>query len=324
MSQLASDRDNGPVVSVVIPCYNQARYLDQAIDSLLAQTYRHVEIIVVDDGSPDNTHEVAARYGDRVRYVRKENFGLPAAVNTGILHATGEFLIYLDADDYLWPDMIARLVNAAQEHPGAAVYHGDCQYVDSNRNEMSWRRTRSLPDDAFHHLLKGNYFACHCLIFRRSILANAGLFDPTLRSNEDWDLWIRIALAGGKFVSVPGAVGCYRQYPGSMSKNYERMWLTGLDVLRKNQRLHGNCPLCREAAAQGRRTLREGQFGNLWYDMRACQTARDRWAFLGRALRLIRRDPALLRLFLREPVLRLRVRYGKRVKRLLRRIPAAR
>ena len=96
----ADERAEAALVSVVIPCYNQAHFLGEAIESVLAQTYPHLEIVVVDDGSTDNTGEVAARYPG-VRYVRQENQGLAAARNTGLRHSSGDYLVFLDADDRL-------------------------------------------------------------------------------------------------------------------------------------------------------------------------------------------------------------------------------
>ena len=99
------ERAGAALVSVVIPCYNQAHFLGEAIESVLAQTYPHREIVVVDDGSPDNTREVASRYPG-VRYVRQENQGLAAARNTGLRHSSGSYLVFLDADDRLLPEAL--------------------------------------------------------------------------------------------------------------------------------------------------------------------------------------------------------------------------
>ena len=98
----------GPWVDVIIPCYNQGRFLTTAVDSVLAQSYPHVGVIVVDDGSTDDTPAVAARYGDRIRYLRKENAGLSAARNTGLLVARGEWVLFLDSDDTLPREMVAQ------------------------------------------------------------------------------------------------------------------------------------------------------------------------------------------------------------------------
>src|SRR5262249_54531372 len=99
-------RMDEPRVDVIIPCYNQGRFLAQAVASVLAQTYPHVGAVVVDDGSTDDTPEVAARYGHRIRYVRKPNAGLGAARNSGLLEASADFVLFMDSDDFLRPDTI--------------------------------------------------------------------------------------------------------------------------------------------------------------------------------------------------------------------------
>src|SRR5438445_3459559 len=104
-------------VYVIIPCYQQGQFLGQAIDSILAQTCPHVGVIVVDDGSPDQSAEVAAGYGDRIRYIRKENGGVSAARNTGLLEARAEFVLFMDGDDYLQPDALERHIEAVRANP---------------------------------------------------------------------------------------------------------------------------------------------------------------------------------------------------------------
>src|SRR5918997_500688 len=107
------------LVSVVIPCYNQAHFLGEAIESVLSQTYPHFEVVVVDDGSTDNTQEVAARYPG-VRYIRQENQGLAGARNAGIRRSNGSFLVFLDADDRLLPRALEAGLKALKEHPECA------------------------------------------------------------------------------------------------------------------------------------------------------------------------------------------------------------
>ncbi len=119
----------GPaLVSVVIPCYNQAHFLGEAIESVLAQSYPHLEIVVVDDGSPDNTEEVAARYPG-VRYVRQENQGLAAARNTGLRHSRGDYLVFLDADDRLLPEAVEAGLEHLHAHPECAFAFGKWRLI---------------------------------------------------------------------------------------------------------------------------------------------------------------------------------------------------
>ena len=117
-----------PLVSVVIPCYEQARFLSEAIESVLAQTYPHFEVVVVDDGSADNASEVAARYPG-VRCVRQENRGLAEARNTGIRRTNGSFMVFLDADDRLLPDALEAGLGCFEEHPECALVYGHCSFM---------------------------------------------------------------------------------------------------------------------------------------------------------------------------------------------------
>ena len=126
---------NQPLVSVVIPCFNHGRFLPEAIESVLAQTYPWIEILVVDDGSTDNTREVAAQY-PHVRYVYQHNQGLSAARNTGIRHSTGDFLVFLDADDLLYPGAIACNVGYMQEQQDAAFVSGAHDVVSVDKKKL--------------------------------------------------------------------------------------------------------------------------------------------------------------------------------------------
>ncbi len=119
------------LVSVVIPCYNQSNFLGEAIESVLAQTYRHFEIIVIDDGSPDNTAEVAVRYPD-VRYIRQENQGLSGARNTGFRESQGKYLVFLDADDRLLPGALQAGINCLHIHPECAFVSGHHRYIKAD------------------------------------------------------------------------------------------------------------------------------------------------------------------------------------------------
>jgi glycosyltransferase involved in cell wall biosynthesis len=300
-----------PRVDVIIPCYNQGHFLSEALDSVLTQSYPHVGAIVVDDGSTDNTPQVAARYGDRIRYVRKENAGLSAARNTGLLEADAEFVLFLDSDDALRPDMLARLMEAARSAPGAAVYHGSWQTVDVAGRPLSGVEKVPLSADAFHDLLVDNRFPCHAPAVRRAAFASAGLFDVSLRSCEDWDMWLRLAASGGTFVAVPEAVAIYRHSPGSMSKNRDRMWQMGRAVLRRSATYHGRCALCRRAVRQGLARLRHRYFEFLIGDLYARKAQGGIPASIAKAAREVARDPGLAGLLLREVMPYLRGAHAK-------------
>jgi glycosyltransferase involved in cell wall biosynthesis len=235
-----------PAVDIVIPCFNQGRFLSDAVESALGQTYPHLQVTVIDDGSTDDTPVVAGKFGNRIRYLRKANGGLSAARNTGIDATNGDFVVFLDADDYLHHDTVRRYIEAAQQQPSASVIYGDYRFVDEGRLEI-WRDGGvDLGDDAYHSLLAGLVPPCHAMTFRRSAIVNAGGFDTSIRWHEDLDLWLRIAAAGHRFgrVDFPGAF--YRKYPGTMTRQFLEMAQWGLVVLSRTRQYHPDCPVCRD------------------------------------------------------------------------------
>ncbi|MBD3883999.1 glycosyltransferase [Phormidium tenue FACHB-886] len=185
-------------VSVIIPCYNSDRFLAEAIDSVLRQTYPAAEIIVVDDGSTDQTREIAARY-PAVKYLYQHNQGVSAARNVGLNVSQGDYLVFLDHDDRLLPDALAIGVQGLNEHLECGFAVGVCRVIRSDGIPMkSSRSSLEEPLDAppYPTLLGGT-----CLnpparfMFRRSVFREIGEFDITLRAAEDYDIYLRAAAA---------------------------------------------------------------------------------------------------------------------------------
>jgi GT2 family glycosyltransferase len=221
---------NPPLVSVVIPCYRQAHLLPAALESVFAQTYPAVEAIVVNDGSDDNTDEVARSYLPRIRYVSQKNGGLPAARNAGIEVATGDYLLFLDSDDLLHPEAIHRLVTATAGRDDCLAVSGSRVFRHSPDEPGTVDRTPSF-DQLMPSLLHDCVAPVHAFLVPRVAVNAVGRFEPTLRSSEDWDLWTRIAIRGISHVIVPEVCAFYRHNPGSMSTNQERMLITRTQVL---------------------------------------------------------------------------------------------
>jgi len=134
------------LVSVIIPCYNQAHFLDEAIESVLTQTYPNREIIVVDDGSTDNTAEVAGRYS-AVRHIYQENAGPSAARNTGVTKSRGEYLVFLDADDRLLPEALEIGVDCLRQHPECAFVSGHCRLIVTDGSLLAKPKQPSIKRD---------------------------------------------------------------------------------------------------------------------------------------------------------------------------------
>jgi glycosyltransferase involved in cell wall biosynthesis len=232
----ASAQTELPGVSVVVPAHNYAHYLPMTIGSVLAQTYRGLEIIVVDDGSTDNTREVVARYEDpRVRYVWQANAGLSAARNKGIEVAQMPFVGFLDADDVWLPDFVNEAMRQfATLGDRYAVVAAITGRMDQHGRELT------PPRFTFHRsgecttrdFVMRNLPLSSSLIARRSVFAECGLFDTTLRSSEDRDMWIRITMRH-RFWLIERPLALVRRHGGNMSKNAPQMKRNSLAVMLK-------------------------------------------------------------------------------------------
>jgi glycosyltransferase involved in cell wall biosynthesis len=203
-----------PRVSVIVTCYDLGRYLDEAVASVLAQTFQDFEVLVVDDGSTDAaTVALLADYRrPRTRVLRTPNAGLPAAKNAGIRHTSGEYLCALDADDRLEPAFLARSVAALDADPELAFASHWLRCFGDETGE--WRPSRcDLPA-----LLDVNTVNGAALVRRSAVLAVGG-FDESLRDGcEDWDLWIGLLERGYRGTILPEVLYAYRRRPGSMSR----------------------------------------------------------------------------------------------------------
>ncbi len=220
-------------VSVIIPAYNQSHYLGQAIESVLAQSYPDFEIIIVDDGSTDDTRAVAQSYADpRLRYVYQANAGLSAARNTGIRHAAGSLLSYLDSDDLFLPEKLALLVEALERQPELGFVAGQAILIDENSQPLGEIFEAGLPADTTQ-LLLGNPLHVGSVLLRREWQERVGFFDETLRSYEDWDMWLRLARAGCRMGWVARPVSLYRFHRAQMTRNGDQMTTATFAVLEK-------------------------------------------------------------------------------------------
>ncbi len=216
------------LVSVIIPCYNHAQFLRQAIESVLAQTYSDFEIVVVDDGSSDNTAEVVMRY-PLVRYVYQENAGLASARNTGLRHSRGKFLVFLDADDRLLPDALETGICCMREHPECAFVSGHCRVIDSNGVILPSPRQRRVEQEHYLKLLRGgSYIWCPAtVLYQRRIFDFVHGFDPALKRLEDYELYLRITKDFPVY-SHNQVVAEYRRHGSNMSRDVSAQIHTAL------------------------------------------------------------------------------------------------
>jgi Glycosyltransferases involved in cell wall biogenesis len=218
------------LVSVIIPCYNQAHFLHEAIESALAQTYSHREIFVVDDGSTDKTAEVTARFAG-VRYIRQENSGVSAARNTGLKESRGEYLVFLDADDRLLPEGLEIGVDCLRQRSKCAFAFGRCRFVTADGSMLSKPEQPYVTRDHYLELLRENYIWCPgSVIYRRSAFEIAKGFDTSLGPGADYDLYLRITRDSPVFCHNQLVAG-YRLHSSSMSTDHSVMLLETMKTL---------------------------------------------------------------------------------------------
>jgi glycosyltransferase involved in cell wall biosynthesis/SAM-dependent methyltransferase len=297
------------LVSVIIPCYNQADYLAEAIESVFAQTFPHVEIVVVDDGSQDGTAAVAARYPG-VHYIRQHNQGPSAARNAGLRASSGEYLVFLDADDRLLPDALAVGRACLDGDPAYGFVSGRYRNISADRAVVSEPPPQKLDADRYRALLLGNYIGMHAAVmYRRAALEAVGGFDASLRGCEDYDLYLRMAR---RF-----PIGChgqlvaeYRNHPANSSANAELMFSSALTVLGAQQAYVKRDPRYAQAWKTGIRAWTEYYGPGLVQQVRERLRARAWWPALRGMLRLVRHYPAgIVALFTRpSPAERIRHR----------------
>lgn len=237
MSQLREKRPVVPRVSVVIPTYNRAAYISEAIESALNQTAPDLEIVVVDDGSTDNTAEIVGSYGHRVRYVRQANQERAAARNTGIINASGQHIALLDSDDVWLPNHIAACGEALRRHPRAGVAYSRAVLVDEAGGLLTPMPAAMPSGDLLHRILSSCEIGAtsSSTLIRREVFESVGLFDEVreLSGSEDWVMWARIATRY-EFVAVPEITAKLRVHDGNTRGNaprMERSSLKALDVL---------------------------------------------------------------------------------------------
>ena len=226
-----------PKFSVVIPAYNQAGFLAQAVESVLAQTFRDFEIIVVDDGSTDDTPAVASGFGEKIRYIRQENRGLAGARNSGLRAAQGEYVGLLDSDDIWLPGYIEQMMKLAEQNPATAVFTcvARCIAADGQSLPQVMGYHPRAQANSFELILRSNYIIPSTACLQREKALQIGLFDGTLPSGcEDWDLWLRYLAQGETIHSIPDALVLYRIHGSSLSASTGRMQLSKRKVVEKH------------------------------------------------------------------------------------------
>ena len=186
--------ESSPLISVIIPCYNQARFLGEAIESVLAQTYRFTEIVVVNDGSTSSLDDVEQRYPG-VRFLWQQNQGPAAARNTGLRASNGSYVVFLDADDRLLPDGLEIGMQYLKNHAECAFVSGHCRYISVDGSDLPTPIQPVVQEGHYLSLLNKNYvWAGSTVLHRRECIEAVGGFNPSpkVKGAEDYELYLRI------------------------------------------------------------------------------------------------------------------------------------
>lgn len=230
-----------PLVSVIMPCFNAAQYIELAIESVLHQSWANLELLVIDDGSTDDSGTIAARVGDsRVRIIRTTNGGVAKARNRGLAECRGDLIAFLDADDYWHASKIQRQIAAYIANPGHIIYSAFVfwkpdllgQFPAPSSSLAEYQAPPPNQEESgfiYHHLLRDVYVWTGTVVIPHSMAVELGTFDESLRIGEDYDYWLRAA-AKFPFIKIDEPLALYRQNSNSITskapeKNYQAIVL---------------------------------------------------------------------------------------------------
>jgi glycosyltransferase involved in cell wall biosynthesis len=230
---------NPPLVSVVIPVYNGAKYLGAAIESVLAQSYQPIEIIIIDDGSTDDSLEVIRTFGSRVYVISQPNAGVGRARNVGIGRARGEFVAFLDQDDWWMPEKVQKQVRLLTDNPQAGLAHTGVKHYDDVTGTFVGPlnpalRPEQITGNCYEKLLLGNAIYNSSVMVRKKLLDQVGGFDLGISGNtvQDYDLWIRLSRES-PFAYLSEELLVFRLHPEQGTWNRRQMLNQELQLLER-------------------------------------------------------------------------------------------
>jgi glycosyltransferase involved in cell wall biosynthesis len=227
-----------PLISVILPTYNSALFLSPAVDSVLNQTFQDFELIVVDDGSTDETENILKAYKNSVRYIKKDHAGASAARNKGIAEARGEFIAFQDADDLWLPDKLQLQLDYFKAHPQVGVvFTGSHRFDAQGVVDSNIRKGVTIPTGMiFNEILTSHFIAMPSVMVRKSCLDEVGLFEEALIGNEDFNLYLRLARKF-PFGFVNKVLVHIRLHANNLSDNLEQMCEDEIKNLEKIARM---------------------------------------------------------------------------------------
>ncbi|TBU88011.1 glycosyltransferase family 2 protein [Phytopseudomonas dryadis] len=237
----ATDVSAWPLVTVIVPCYNYGAYVSEAVASILAQDYPRIELIIVDDGSTDDSpSQIERALADwqqrsniqRVEFVRQANKGVSAALNSGLALAAGEFVATFDADDVMVPGRLSLQIEYLRQHPEVGCLGGRALRIDQLGNTLpKKRKAREVRRYDFAQVLaRALVVGGNLVAYRREAMLKAGGYDPALRV-QDFQMTLKVAHAGYQVVVIPDVVTLYRKHADGLSLNYKAEYCYGMQLL---------------------------------------------------------------------------------------------
>lgn len=218
--------------SIITPSFNQGRFLPDCVESVLSQTGVEVEHIVTDAGSTDETIEVLKRY-PHLKWNSEPDKGMSDGINKGFLRATGDWLMWLNCDDYLLPGALAKVADFISRHPKADIVHGDCEYIKEDKTPI--RRKYDTSIDEWDLLFVGCVIPSTSTFYRRTIIDSGHLLDVDYKNCMDWEYYLRLMRLGYAFAYLPQPLASFRWYEESTTqKNWQRMIEEGLRCQREH------------------------------------------------------------------------------------------
>lgn len=231
------------LISVVIPMYNNALQIEKTLDSVYSQTVMPYEIVICDDGSTDDSVYLAEQYLKkkngiicRTKVLQQQNMGAGAARNNAVKNTTGNWVAFLDADDLWMPEKLEEIILKIAEFPGIGIFSHDeygiieNQYDNKTLNKYSSKY--NCEENLFIQLFKENFFSTSCMVVRKKLIEKAGFFDESLRSAQDYDLWLRISDGEGAYI-INKQLAYYITREGNISSNTYRRYMCELKIVEK-------------------------------------------------------------------------------------------
>ncbi|MDD3150026.1 MAG: glycosyltransferase [Candidatus Gastranaerophilales bacterium] len=222
------------LVSIIVTTYNRAEYLEECISSIINQTYKNIEILIIDDGSTDNTSDVVKKYFDsRIKYIYQENSGQNSAKNKGLLASNGQYITILDSDDMILPDKIEKQVEILESNEDVGlVYCGS--FIINEKNEIiGQQKIKKHNGNVLNQLLRTNFlYNGSNALFRRDCIEKAGIFEDSINRMTDWFLYLKFAMYFD-FYCLDEYLVKYRVHCNNMSCGFEKYEIAGFDILNK-------------------------------------------------------------------------------------------